>query len=131
MRTRTPLPPLTPPPLTPPPLTAVLRSHHPVSSTPGSQVASLSDMLSVTPAEIVTKLRFIAIVIFGLFGLMHVLAAVSALRDRASARAELARLCGAEFGFREDGKAWVWDLRQVRPVESLENCSCPPALPAA
>lgn len=83
------------------------------------QVASLSDMLAVTPLDIVTKLKWIAIVIFSLFGLMHAGVALAMLRDRASARKRLKRLCGAEFGFREDGNAWTWDLRQDMMTEDM------------
>lgn len=83
-----------------------------IGSDPVVVVATLSQMLSLRPSDLVGKLKWLSVAIFTLFGAMHATAAFSAYRDLASARRRLASLCDPAFGFKEEGDAWTWDLRQ-------------------
>jgi hypothetical protein len=113
-------------------------------STPVIEVCSLSDMLSVTPRDILTRLRLLFIVVCVLFGGMNLGALYGWILDHRSHRAFLARLQAPEVGFRvvggkveaersiwrlgagDDGATWLWrfQLRQLR------DDIAPPAGPA-
>ena len=73
-------------------------------------------MLSLSPADIVTKLRMFLYLICGLFGGMHVGSLVGLLRDKADHRLTLQTLLepGA-CGFMQMGPelAWTWLLEQA------------------
>ena len=79
-------------------------------------MASLSQMTSLNPADIFTKLKFLAGIVFGMFGFMHVLGGlVYALNARERA-ALVARLTSKStgFGFRQHAGtcAWTWRIQE-------------------
>lgn len=88
------------------------------ASVPTIFVASVSDMLAISPNDLFSKLRLLTALVAGLFGAMHVLmgaALVWDARDRRGGRAALFR--DPAMGFRvEDSGAWSWSFRQD-PVE--------------
>jgi hypothetical protein len=69
--------------------------------TPKIATCSLSDMTSLSPGDIVTKLRFLFIVVVVLFGFMNVGAVVGFILDTKERQQTLARLLAAEMGFAE------------------------------
>ena len=80
---------------------------------PHLSMASLSQMTSLNPNDIFTKLKFLAGIVFGMFGFMHVLGGVVYALD-ARARAELlARLKSKSVGFRQHAGtgAWTWHIQ--------------------
>jgi hypothetical protein len=72
-------------------------------------VCSLSDLVGLNPADLVTKLRLLFIVVIVLFGVMLLGAALGFGLDRRERRAVLSRLHDVRAGFRmADGGACVW-----------------------
>ena len=89
------------------------------SSAPTISVCSASSMLSISPADILTKLRMFLILIAGLFGGMHLGAAAAYLVDLRDYRRSLSSLLAPESdpkycGFAAVGpeQAWSWLLEQ-------------------
>ena len=87
-------------------------------SQPKITTLSVSDLLAISPQDLVTKLRFMFGVVLGLFVAMH-LAALAALwfdigdRRRMLAAAHNAQGCGfLEVPCPDGGSAWVWWLEQ-------------------
>lgn len=74
-------------------------------------VLSAKDLLTINPADIVTKLGPVFGVAIGVFGLMHALAAVCLARDRRAKRAVAHMALSSACGFRElPGGVWSWDF---------------------
>ena len=81
---------------------------------PALGVASLSAMTSLNPADIFTKLKALAAIIFTLFGAMHLFGAWLLLSDERAKASTLARLRNRRSGyFAAPGGAWLWDLRHA------------------
>ncbi len=79
-------------------------------------------MTSLSAGDIVTKLKFLFIVVIALFGFMNCGAAVAFVMDMRERKSTLAQLQQPEMGFQEhaDG-AWTWTCVQRemrRPVEA-------------
>jgi hypothetical protein len=75
-------------------------------------------MLSLSPGDIFTKLRFLFIVVASLFGFMNLGALIAAIMDLGEKRKTLAALQSPECGFSEThGGAWTWSCEQ----EALES----------
>ena len=92
------------------------------SSAPTVSTCSASDMLSLSPGDIVTKLRVFLIMICGLFGGMHAGAFFAYLLDQRDHAKTLRHLMtpegdpsGRHCGFRALGPegAWAWMLTQT------------------
>ena len=85
---------------------------------PKIATCSLADMTSFSAADIVTKLKFLFIVVMVLFGFMQVGAVVALLTDMNDQRSTLKRLQAPDAGFCElsDG-TWVWRFEQ-EPLRS-------------
>ncbi len=65
-----------------------------------------------------TKLKLLFCVVVGLFGAMHVGAAVGVVQDRVEKRVHLARLQEPALGFCEqDCGAWTWEFRELPQVD--------------
>ena len=76
---------------------------------PKVATCSLSDMMSLSPGDIITKLRFLFIVVISLFSVMNVGAVIAFFLDVQERRATLAKLHQPELGFAElDGGVWTW-----------------------
>ena len=78
------------------------------ASKPSIPTASLSDMLSLTPSDIVTKLRMLFIVVIVLFGAMNLGAALGYVLDSRERKAFVLELQRPEVGFIEVGDTWLW-----------------------
>jgi hypothetical protein len=77
--------------------------------TPKIETCSLADMTSFSAADIVTKLRFLFIVVISLFGAMNVGAVIAFTLDMQERRATLEQLMHADAGFAEQASgAWTW-----------------------
>ena len=99
---------------------------------------SLSDMLSLNPADIVTKLRMLFIVVITIFGVMNLGAGIGAFLDAQERRNSIIRLTKPSTGFllvplhsgsgehsspsdSADDGVWTWSFEQqplMSPVES-------------
>jgi sugar lactone lactonase YvrE len=88
---------------------------------PVIETCSVSDLTSLSPGDIVTKLKFLFIAVIALFGAMHVGAAVGIYEDTSERREVLALAFAPECGFAEasDG-AWTWTLADSALFETLE-----------
>ena len=76
---------------------------------PKVATCSLSDMTSLSAGDIITKLRFLFIVVITLFSVMNVGAIIGFVLDVQERRATLAKLLQPEMGFEElDGGVWTW-----------------------
>ena len=84
---------------------------------PHLSVASLSQMTSLDPADIFTKLRVLAAIVFSMFGAMHALGGVVHALDARSRAVLLARLKSKGVGFRQHAGtgAWTWHIRGQDP----------------
>ena len=83
------------------------------TSAPRIAVASASDLTDINPADLTTKLRMLFGVVIGLFGLMHVGAAVGRVQDGAEQRSAVAQLRSRSLGFAaQKGGAWTWRCTQ-------------------
>jgi hypothetical protein len=72
-------------------------------------MASLSDMVSLNPADLVTKLKFLFIVVIALFGAMNVGAAIGSAQDARERHKVVRKLREPEAGYRQtEAGAWVW-----------------------
>ena len=81
-------------------------------------MCSLSDLVGLNPADLVTKLKMLFGVMIGLFGLMNVGAALGFVLDARERRFVLAKLQTAELGFRITPEgAWLWRF-SVEPLQS-------------
>ena len=79
---------------------------------------SLSDMLSLDPADIVTKLKFLFIVVIVLFGIMNVGAVAGYVLDTRDRKKMVQQLQLPETDFLElDGGVWTWAFKQA-PLDS-------------
>ena len=89
------------------------------SSAPTISTCSASDMLSLSPGDIVTKLRVFLLMICGLFGGMHLGAFFAWMLDRRDLHKTLKLLMmppGPHYcGFKAMGseEAWTWRLLQL------------------
>ena len=90
-------------------------------------VASLSQMLSLNPSDLFTKLWFLATVVFVLFGFMILTAATMYLTDRRRRYKVLLELRSARFGHRTHppGGAWTWYLPQQTVTADFEPLEGP------
>jgi hypothetical protein len=90
---------------------------------PQIATCSLSDMTSLSPGDIVTKLRFLFIVVIVLFGFMNVGAIIAFFMDARERRATLAALQGADTGFEcapGPRGAWTWSCAQAPLTRAVE-----------
>ena len=88
-----------------------------LAGAPTISVCSASDMLSLSPADIITKLRTFLYLICGLFGGMHVGSLIGLIRDKMDHRQSLRTLLKPGVcGFHSMGPegAWTWLLEQAR-----------------
>ena len=90
--------------------------------TPKLTTCSLSDLLSLNPADIVTKLRMLFIVVIVLFGGMNVGAVLGFGRDTRERKRLIQQLQRPEADFMElPGGVWTWTFKQLplgSPIES-------------
>ena len=123
-------------PACPPPVRrlSVERPSHPLAiadfsggSAPTISVCSASDLLSLSPNDIITKLKLFLVLICALFGSMHAGAFSGWLQDRASHRAALRRLLSPACGFVPAGPemAWTFMLEQARSRRSATSVLLP------
>ena len=82
---------------------------------PHLSVASLSQMTSLNPADIFTKLKFLAGIVFGMFGFMHALGGALHALDAREHAALLVRLKSKGIGFHKHAGtgAWTWHLQEA------------------
>jgi hypothetical protein len=72
-------------------------------------MCSLSDLVGLNPADLVTKLKLLFSVVITLFGCMNLGAAVGYHLDARERARMAASLCDSAVGFRiTKGGAWVW-----------------------
>jgi hypothetical protein len=84
---------------------------------PKVNMCSASDMSSLSMADILTKLRFLFIVVIILFATMHVGAFLGIIMDVSSKRDTIARIRTPAAGFEETANGtWTWGLYQA-PLE--------------
>ena len=89
--------------------------------TPKLTTCSLSDMLSLNPADIVTKLRMLFIVVITLFGVMNLGAVVGFILDVRARKQLVQQLQRPEAEFVEmPGGVWTWTFRQLPLKSSVE-----------
>jgi hypothetical protein len=83
------------------------------ASKPKVSLCSASDMGSLSASDIITKLRFLFIVVITLFGCMHAGAACGLAIDVSARAATMKRLCSPNTGFEmtPDG-VWTWRVYQ-------------------
>ena len=108
------------------------------SAKPKLAVASLSQMTSLNPADIFTKLKFLAGIAFGMFGLMHALAGAAWGLDAGAQRRMRGRLMSRNAGFVRlppggaRAKVWTWAFEEeehshaARAWEHLHYSPLPP-----
>ena len=87
---------------------------------PSLSTVSTSELLGLSPGDIITKLRLLFVVVITLFGIMLLGAAGGYARDLHHQKQLLVKLMDERFGFAEqkDG-TWTWSLRQeplLQPV---------------
>jgi hypothetical protein len=79
------------------------------SAAPSIPTCSLSDMVALDPADIVTKLQMLLIVVVVLFGVMNVGVFIGWRQDKGERRALVAALQTPAVGFRTSSEgAWLW-----------------------
>ena len=89
--------------------------------TPKLTTCSLSDLLSLNPADIVTKLKVLFIVVISLFGAMNVGAVVGYARDARERKNLVQQLQRPETEFVEvPGGVWTWTFRQLPLLSPVE-----------
>ena len=89
--------------------------------TPKLTTCSLSDMLSLNPADIVTKLKFLFIVIILLFSVMNIGAVIGFVLDVRAHKELVRQLQRPEAEFAElPGGVWTWTFRQLPLKSALE-----------
>ena len=89
--------------------------------TPKLTTCSLSDMLSLNPADIVTKLRMLFIVVIVLFGVMNAGAVVGYVLDARERQRLVYQLQRPETEFAElPGGVWTWTLKQLPLSSTVE-----------
>ena len=77
--------------------------------TPKIATCSLSDMMALSPGDLITKLKFLFIVVMSLFSVMNVGAIIAFFLDVQERRATIAKLLQPEMGFDElVGGVWTW-----------------------
>ena len=80
---------------------------------PTIAVATPAQMLAITPGDLITKLRFFLALIVGLFGAMHLGAAIGYVMDRRSRARVLAELTSPDLGFvMLSSGVWTWSVFQ-------------------
>jgi hypothetical protein len=78
---------------------------------PKIATCSLEDLVSLDPADIISKLTLLFIVIIVLFGVMCIGGGIAWVMDAYERREYLKRLQTPEAGFRQEkGGAWIWRL---------------------
>ena len=88
---------------------------------PSIPMCSLSDMASIDPADIATKLRTLFKVVISLFGAMVGGAALGWLLDRRERARVLLRLQRPETGFRvTEAGAWLWSFHLQPLTDELD-----------
>jgi len=79
------------------------------ASAPSLPTCSLSDMLSLNPADIVSKLTMLFALVISLFGVMTLGAVFGMVSDGRERQRLIAKLQDDDAGFREtDDGAWLW-----------------------
>ena len=82
---------------------------------------SLSDMLSLNPGDIVTKLRVLFVVVVTLFGIMNIGAVVGFVLDTRERKRLVQQLQRPETEFQEmEGGVWTWTFRQLPLLSPVE-----------
>jgi hypothetical protein len=90
---------------------------------PKLTTCSLADMVSLNPADIVTLLKFLFIVVIALFGLMNGGALLGYVLDARARSDVVARLCQPDAGFRNpngDSNCWVWRFTLEPLVDDID-----------
>ena len=91
---------------------------------PKIETCSLQDMLSLKPGDIVTKLRFLFIVVITLVGVMNVGALIGLHEDLKERRELLVHITRPESGFTErQGGVWTWTFQQNALKRAVERPS--------
>jgi len=90
-------------------------------------MASLSDLIGLNPADLVTKLKTLFIIVIVLFGMMNLGAALGFWLDRGERAGVNEKLCDERCGFRvADDGAWLWRFG----LDELEHELSAPTGPA-
>jgi hypothetical protein len=89
---------------------------------PKIATCSLSDLTSLSPGDIVTKLRFLFTVVIVLFGFMNVGAVIAFFLDAGERRKTLAALQAPAAGFAlaQPGDVWTWSCTQLPLQRAVE-----------
>jgi hypothetical protein len=88
---------------------------------PKIATCSLSDMTSFSFGDIITKLKFLFIVVIVLFGFMNVGAVIGFILDTTERKQTIAKLCAPSMGFAElPGGVWTWACEQTPLVTAVE-----------
>jgi hypothetical protein len=91
---------------------------------PKLSVCTAGDMLSLTPADVWSKLRLLFYVVLGLFWFMNVGTVIGYVMDSAQQRSVLSRLQLQNTGFRKlQGNIWTWTCVQNRLRHDVETPS--------
>ena len=89
------------------------------SAAPSIPTCSLSDMLSLNPADIVTKLKMLFIVVIVLFSVMNVGALIGWWQDKRERSTLVEGLQSPEVGFRISSEgAWLWAFSLHQPTDN-------------
>ena len=89
--------------------------------TPKIATCSLSDMVALNPGDLLSKLKFLFIVVLTLFGFMNLGAVVGFNFDLRERAMTLKKLQAPETGFVEQpGGVWTWTLTQLPPEKAVE-----------
>lgn len=95
-------------------------------SEPRLSVASLDQMLSLTAADIVNKLRAILALVLCLFGTMHVFSGIAYKFDKRYQRRLVQAVQSESFQYRvEPNGAWTWRITQGKPDEAVGHLEGP------
>ena len=99
------------------------------ASKPSIPTVSLQDLLSLSPSDIVTKLKMLFEVVCILFGLMNVGAAIGFVLDSRERRDFLKRVQSFDVGFRvaPASGAWLWAF-SLEPLRGELDAPTGPAV---
>ena len=87
-------------------------------------MASLSDLVGLNPADLVTKLKLLFIVVLSLFGGMNLGAAFGFGQDARERRKVVAKLRKPDVGYRETAAgAWIWRFQLNALEDEIDSPS--------
>ena len=91
---------------------------------PALPTADLSEMTSLSPTDLLTKLKRIFIAVISLFCGMHVGAGIAVMQGAAQRRRLLSKLQLPECGFEvTNGGAWIWKFHLDPPTDNIDSLS--------